>query len=96
MLEHLIGTKYTATWTVNKEREASKKTDDFGASAFLGVVGGAASLLFAGPILATTIGTSVGVGLYNIVQAERRDIGRKELARRNTSNHTTRTVVYRD
>lgn len=91
-----IRTKYADTSKLNKERETSGKNGGLGASAVLGVVGGAATLLFAGPIAATSIGTAVGVGIYNLGMAAARSTNREKLACKNTSNDTTKYVIHRD
>lgn len=82
----LISTEFTNISEVNKEREASRKGIAAGASTLMGVVGGAATLFFAGPLVATAIGASVGGAIYKFGTASDRDENRKKLASINTSD----------
>lgn len=95
-LEHAIRTRFADTSKLNNEREKSKNPDILGHSTFVGIVGGATSLLFAGPILATTIGASVGVGLYKLARAARRESRSDKLVRFGTSNNTRWTILHQD
>lgn len=85
-LMRLIQNKYIGISNENTRREKLYTNLSIGAGALFGAIGGAAALLFTGPIAASAIAVSVGAGMFKAASAGTRDENRKKLARSNTSN----------